>query len=270
MEYHNLQTENNYNYPVFNPDNHLNDKKVNNYYNIPLQFQDKNDLKETLLPKDAYYEEYKQSNFNYMHPKQTGNYKIKDIECFDSKNNNYVEIKENQINLIGNHITQEQPKKTLVTTNFIVKNEACSFGNSGNIPTQQSFQMNQLSNQTQKIPIVNYSFNNNLSNTVSQNTNYNPCFNNTGYKPVGSSINSVNYPNATPINYAFQPQINNNNNSQNNNNVISYSFTKQNKNVSHISEENSINNAKPQDKIDQSSKSVQNNQSISPNYQQIE
>jgi hypothetical protein len=265
MEYHNLQTENNYNYPVFNPEIHMNNKKVNNYYNIPLQLQDKNDLKESLLPKDTYYEEFKQSSFNYVQPKQTGNYSINDIECFDSKNNNYVESRENQINLIRNHISQEQSKKPLVSTNFVVKNEACSFGNSSNIPTQQSIQMNEISNQNQKIPIVNYSFNNNLSNSVSNYNNNNP------YKPVGSSLNNINYPDPTPINYAFQPQkINNNDNNQNNNNVISYSFTKQNQNVSNISEENSINSVKPQAKVDQSSKSVQNNQSVCPNYQQIE
>jgi len=65
-------------------------------------------------------------------------------------------------------------------------------------------------------------------------------------------------------------KINNNDNNQNNNNVISYSFTKQNQNVSNISEENSINSVKPQAKVDQSSKSVQNNQSVCPNYQQID
>lgn len=267
MEYHNLQTENNYNYPMFNNENHLNEKKNNNYYNIPSQLQDKNDLKESLIPKDTYYEEFKQSSFNYVQPKQTVNYIIKDFEYLNNRNNNYVESKENQINLISNHNTQEINTKPINTSNLIAKNEASSFGNSNNIPTLQTIQMNQASNQTIKIPIVNYSFNGNLSNNLPHNNN--TYLNYTNYKPVGSGINN-NYPNTTPVNYAVQSQTNSLNNSHNNNNVISYSFTKQNQNVSNISEENSINSVKPQAKMDSSSNNVQNNQSISPNYQLIE
>ena len=276
MEYHNLQTENNYNYPIFNADNNFNAKKPNNCYNIPLQIQDKNDLKESLLSKDNYIEEYKQSSFNYIHPKQTGEYNIKDIQFYDNKCNNFVESKENQINLINNDINQQLPKKTYISSNYVIKNEISSLEGANNIPAQQSFQLNQDSNQHQSIPIVNYSFNNNQNKSISQNNNYNqninynPCFNNTNYKPVGSSMNSVNYQIPTPSNYSFQPQSILNNNNKINSNVVSYSFNNPNSDVTNISEDNSINNVNPKAKIDQASKNDQNTKPVIPNYQQIE
>jgi LSD1 subclass zinc finger protein len=175
-----------------------------------LQFEDKNDLKENLLPKDEEYQQnFKNTEFNYEVPKMT--FSINSINDFeDVKNSSYVESKQNQLDFVPQI---EQPvEKKMVSNNFVVQNESCSFCSK-----------HQLQQQSQ-MTSVNYGFNGFVNNQTNQSQKSPRSFhNNNGYVPQTSTMNynvnrqGQNHSSYTPntINYSFQPnsqvsQVNNN------------------------------------------------------------
>jgi hypothetical protein len=225
MDYTNLQTENNFNYPVFQGQSQFQSNKPIKAPEVPIQTENKNDLKECLLPKDVFYGDFKQQQFNYVEPKNNG-FSINSIEP-EENNNKFVESKQYQLNFSGSHQVEPEPKKQLVSTNFVVQNESCSFSNNIQNPNNQV-------KTCQKTQQVNYSFNNaGYPSQVSSNTYTNDnSYNNTNYRPISNNQhqnnvynqqptyqnynqfpaqqqNKVNYncnPYTTPQTYSFQPQ----------------------------------------------------------------
>jgi len=203
-----------------------------------LQF-DKNDLKESLIPKEQLFKvNYVENEINYVAPKQS--YSINDFE--EEKSNNLVESKQYQLNFMSNPETIEKVEKIKVdSNNSVVQNESCCFCsknkqpqmssmnytfNGGNKPNivytqqpnyvNQAYQMNyninrQGVNQVSSTPTtINYSF---------QPTTVYPNFSQQSYQ-IGSQTNTFNYVTVPNV----QQRANNSAMPQQAMNVISYSF----------------------------------------------
>ena len=193
MNYNNHQvSENIYNYPQFSD--------IKNNQNNQIETDNKNDLKESLLPKY----EYQHSQFNYVNTKNDdfGNNKI----------NNLNESKQNQ-NLVNSQNIQEPMKKEIIATNYVVQNQNCSFSTkpydqNNNVNINSNHQGNVYNNIKPNINTYPPQQGNNLIYNNSNNIVDSKTFNN----PQINQGNFNNYP--QNINNQFrQPVFNGNMNS---------------------------------------------------------